>query len=250
MKKILMVFALVILCVNQAQAAENPPLRIAVAANFSATAEEIAKDFWKKEGIKTEVISGSSGKLAGQIIQGAPFDVFLSADRAHLQELVRRGLVHEDALYDYAIGILVFFGQETTAERALEKQISSCRKLAIANPENAPYGKAALQTLDHLKLRDAVKERLVMGESIGQAMSFIESGAADCGFIALSQVKGVEGWDGRYVVIHETMHEKLVQSAVVLEKSSQQDAARKFIAYLLNKTTRARIIREAGYELP
>lgn len=232
-----------------AYALEAPVLRIAVSANFSVTAEKLAKDFEQKERVRSEIISGSSGKLSAQITHGAPFDILLSADRSHPQELLDNNLVRQNKISNYAIGILVFITKESHSQKNISEQIKACRKIAIASPEHAPYGKAAMQALEYLKLVDSSKPKVVIGESIGQAMSFLETGAADCGFVGLSQVKAASGFEGRYTIISSAMHKGLMQSAVLLENGKQPKAAQKFMEYLLSETARAQI-KEAGYELP
>jgi molybdate transport system substrate-binding protein len=248
-KTIYIVATIIFLLGKQVYAAENTILRIAVSANFTTTAEEIAKDFEQKEGIKTDIISGSSGKLVTQITQGAPFDVLLAADRSHPEKLAELGFAHPSGLADYAIGTLVFVGQTIATEGGIGQQISLCRTLAIANPDTAPYGKAAMQALGYLNLLEGNKLKLVTGESVGQAMIFIESGAADCGFVSLSQVLGKEKFNHRIIPIPDAMHERLIQSAAIMVNSQQRDAAQRFVAYLLSEPARAQI-KKAGYELP
>lgn len=237
------------LVANAAQAAENPPLRIAVATNFATTAEAIAGDFAKAEGVKTVVVSGSSGKLTAQIIHGAPFDVFLSADRIHPQQLARLGLVDRGRLHDYAVGTLTFIGREVDVKQGIAERVASCRAVAVANPESAPYGLAALQVLEHVKVTDAAKHRLVMGESVGQTMAFLTSGAADCGFVGTSQVREAPELAPRATPVASALHEPIAQSAVVLAASPRKETARRFMRALLGKAARARI-QEAGYGLP
>lgn len=228
---------------------ERAHLRIAVAANFSSTAEAIARDFEVQENVQVDIISGSSGKLATQMASGAPYDIFLSADRLMPEQLKQQKLAYQNKLFDYAVGIVVFIGKDANIKSDLKRQIDSCRTIAIANPEHAPYGKAAMQALKRLDASIEKSGRLVTGESVGQAMGFIESGAADCGFVALSQVIGKPDYEGRFVKSEPTMHEVLMQTGIILATSPQTGLAQKFFDTLLSEPSRSKI-KEAGYELP
>ena len=174
---------------------------VAVAANFVPPFREVAMEFEKATGHNVQVASGSSGNFYAQIMNGAPFDVFFSADNERPKLLEEEGLGVKGSRFTYAIGRLVLWSPDPNLVKGEDTLRSeSIKHLAIANPKTAPYGAAAMQTMQTLGLWETVQPRLVMGENLGQTLGFIESGNAELGFLALSQVmdpkmkgKGVAG---------------------------------------------------------
>lgn len=225
---------------------------VAVAANFAAPMNAIAAAFTRATGHQVGVSTGSTGALAAQVTNGAPFEVFLGADVATAGKLVTDGLAVPGTARTYASGRLALWspkeGYVDSAGAVLKA--GAFAHLAVASPKLAPYGAAALQALDALGLTAALTPRLVYGENIAQAYQFAASGNAELGFVALSQV-----WqDGRFTagsgwVVPRDLHAPLRQDAVLLAKGADHAAARALLEYLGGPSARA-IIASFGYELP
>ena len=221
-------------------------LRVAVAANFTAPARELAGLFKERSGHEAVLSFGSSGQFYAQITQAAPFDVFLSADAERPEKLVKDGLALAESRFTYAIGRLVLWSRDQRADAGEAALRQSFSKLAIANPAAAPYGGAALDVLRHVGLLDALRARLVQGTSIAQTFQFIESGNAELGFIALSQLEGRT--DGGRWLVPGQLHRSLQQDAVLLTQGQSNKAATEFLNFLKSVEARALIAR-FGYEL-
>jgi molybdate transport system substrate-binding protein len=226
-------------------------LSVAVAANFSAPMQQLAPLFEAASGHQLQLSYGSSGKFFAQITHGAPFQVLLSADAEIPRRLVQAGAAVPGSQFTYATGQLVLWraqGQAVDDGAALLRS-GAVQRLAVANPELAPYGRAAMETLTSLGLQRALAPRLVMGESIGQAYQFVASGNADWGLVALSQV-----WhDGQFSSgtgwrVPDTLHQPIRQDAVLLRPGEGQPAAVAFLAWLKTEPARA-VIRRFGYQL-
>lgn len=228
-------------------------LTIAVAANVRYAYDELATGFNKETGIAVRSVSGSTGKIASQIKSGAPYDVFISADNETPDALFKDGLA-ETKPRVYAYGVLVLW---TNKDFDLGKGLplladAKVQKIAIANPKLAPYGRASMQALASAKLDAAVESKLVYGESISQATQFVDSGAADIGFIAKSVVIApVMAGKGKWVEVPKGSYEPIAQAVVVLKHSAgaQSTNARKFADYLFTPKARA-ILAKYGYVLP
>ena len=221
-------------------------LRVAVAANFTAPARELAGLFKERSGHEAVLSFGSSGQFYAQITQAAPFDVFLSADAERPEKLVKDGLALAESRFTYAIGRLVLWSRDQRADAGEAALRQSFSKLAIANPAAAPYGGAALDVLRHVGLLEALRARLVQGTSIAQTFQFIESGNAELGFIALSQLEGRT--DGGRWLVPGQLHRSLQQDAVLLTQGQSNKAATEFLNFLKSAEARALIAR-FGYEL-
>ena len=226
--------------------AQAEPLRVAVAANFTAPARELAALFKESTGHEVQLSFGSSGQFYAQITQAAPFDVFLSADAERPQRLVKDGLALADRRFTYAIGRLVLWSRDQRANSGEAALRQPFEKLAIANPAAAPYGGAALDVLRNLGLLDQLRARLVQGTSIAQAFQFVESGNAELGFIALSQLEGRR--DGGRWLVPSSLHTSLQQDAVLLTRARDNKVATQFLNFLKSAEARALIAR-FGYEL-
>ena len=228
------------------QAAE---VNVAVASNFMAPMNMIAVEFSKDTGHVAKLSFGSTGMLYSQIRNGAPFQVFLSADAETPAKLEREGITLTGSRFTYATGALALWSSKAGFVDGGDDVLrnGNFNKLAVANPKLAPYGRAAFEVLTRMKLFDMLRPRFVMGENIGQAYQFVVSGNADLGFVALSQIMR----DGRLVggsawVVPAEMHSPIRQDAVILLAGSDNPAARALIAYL--KGPRARtIISSYGY---
>lgn len=205
------------------------PLTVAVAANAVKPLEELAQAFEEKTGRKVRVVSGSSGKLYAQILAGAPFDLFFSADQKLPMLLEQAGLAAPGSRRTYAIGTLVLWSakQGYLDGRGEILRQGGFRHLAIANPETAPYGAAARQVLENLGLWETLRPKLVTAESIGQAYSFIASGNAELGFVALSQLKESRA-GGSLWTPPKSLYEPIDQQVVVLKRAIRLEAAKEF----------------------
>ena len=231
--------------------ADAGEVQVAVAANFTAPMQRIAAEFEKDSGHKAALMSGATGKFYAQISHGAPFEVFLSADDETPARLEKDGLAVAGSRFTYATGRLVLWspreGYVDDKGEVLKK--GDFRHLAIANPRTAPYGAAALQVLGKLGLQPALTPRFVQGENIAQTHSFIVSGNAELGFIALSQVfrDGRLG-SGSAWIVPANLHEPIRQDAVLLAKGQSNPAAAALLKYLKGDKARS-IIKSFGYEL-
>ena len=221
-------------------------VHVAVAANFTQAAQEIARAFKAASGHDAVLSFGASGALYAQITQGAPYEVLLSADEERPRQSVAAGLALGETRFTYAIGRLALWSRDTRAaqgEAAL--RAGGPGKIAIANPASAPYGGAAIETLKALRLFDDLSPRLVQGASIAQTFQFAETGNAELAFVALSQVIGRS--DGSRWLVPQSMHKPILQDAVLLKTGVANDAARAFLAFLKGPQARA-IIERHGYE--
>jgi molybdate transport system substrate-binding protein len=232
-----------------ARAAEpSAKASIAVAANFAATANELARRFAAETGHEAVLSFGSTGTLYAQIANGAPFEVLLAADALRPLRAEAEGLAVPGTRFTYAIGTLVLWSRDpdlVDAEAAVLRRGDFAR-LAIANPKTAPYGVAAMQTLNALGLGAALRERLVMGTNIVQTFQFVATGNAALGFVALSQVAAERG--GSRWVVPSHLHDPILQDAVLLARGADNEAARAFLAFLRSPEAR-RIIEADGYRL-
>lgn len=223
--------------------------RVAVASNFLPTLRLLAEDFASQTGHRLRISSASSGKLYAQILNGAPFELFLSADSLRPQRLLAEGAVADGRIGTYARGRLVLWlpRRQTDAEgcRALLSSSPGLR-LAMANPRTAPYGQAAWQALTALGL-EPEKMNLVFGDNVAQAWTFANSGAVDGGLVAAAQLRPHH--PGCRWLLPEKLHSPLDQQAVLLERGEDNPAAQAFFRYLFGPTAR-RLIAQAGYQLP
>jgi len=225
-------------------------VQVAVAANFTAPMKLIAADFEKDTGHKAVLTFGATGRFYAQISNGAPFEVFLAADDETPARLEKEGAAVNGSRFSYATGKLVLWsaqpGMVDAHGEVLKK--GDFKKIAIAAPKLAPYGAAAVETMNKLGLQAALEPRLVQGESIGQAFSFVSTGNAELGFIALSQVyEGGKIKSGSAWMVPENLHSPIRQDAVLLTKAKDSKAAVQLMAFL--KTDKARaVIRSFGYE--
>jgi molybdate transport system substrate-binding protein len=220
---------------------------VAVAANFTEPAKEIASLFQKKTGHEAILIFGASGAFYAQITQGAPFEVFLSADEERPRLAVENGFAVPESRFTYAIGKLVLWSKVvdvTNGEAALKA--GNFSKLSIANPASAPYGSAAVETLKALGLFDALQPRIVQGSSIAQAFQFVDTRNAEVGFVALAQLYG--NTEGTRWLVPEKLHTSIRQDAVLLKKGADDEASIAFLAFLKGPEARS-IIERFGYAL-
>jgi len=218
---------------------------VAVAANFTQPAKDIAASFQAVTGHTAVLSFGASGQFYTQITQGAPFEVFLSADNERPKKAVDEGFGVSGSVFTYAVGKLVLWSKTpgVSASEAALKQ-GKFAKLSIANPKAAPYGVAALETIAALGLTEAIKPKLVEGNNITQAWQFVDTGNAELGFVALSQVIGKT--EGSSWVVPEKLYQPILQDAVLLKTGADKPAAAAFLAFLKGPQARA-IIEKYGY---
>lgn len=234
-----------ILLVQSAQAAE---VSVAVAANFTKPAEEIGKAFTAKTGDTVSFSFGATGALYTQATQGAPFEVFLSADNKRPAQAVKDGIGVEGTVFTYAIGTLVLYAPSLdVSDGAAVLAANGFQHIAIADPKTAPYGAAALESIEKLGLTAALAPKQVVGENISQTLQFVESGNAELGFLALSQVVGKPSTAVWPVPAED--HSPILQDAVLLKTGEADPAAKAFIDFLKGEEARA-IISKFGYALP
>lgn len=226
-------------------------ITVAAASDLNLALKDIAQRFETRSGTKVKLTFGSSGNFFSAIQNGAPYDVFFSADVEYPRQLDRSGLVEPGTLFEYAVGRLVLWapanspldvnqGLRLLAETAV-------RKIAIANPKHAPYGRAAVAAMRASGVYEKAEPKLVLGENISQTFQFVETGNAEVGLIALSLVShpsnssrgGVPDIEGKYWMVRPEMYPPIHQAAVVLKSSRQKEAAKKFLEFVKSDEARA-----------
>ena len=225
-------------------------VQVAVAANFMAPMKQIALTFEKETGHKTQLISGATGKFYAQITQGAPFEVLLSADDETPRALETAGLAVLGTRFTYATGKLVLWSAQAGLVDAQGEVLKKggFSRLAIAAPKIAPYGAAAVETIAKLGLTTSLTPKLVTGETIGQTFSFVSTGNAELGFVALSQIyEGGKIKSGSAWIVPDKLHSPILQDAVLLTKGKDNPAALALLAFLKSDKARA-VIRSFGYQ--
>ncbi len=223
-------------------------VNVAVAANFTEPAKEIAQLFQSRTKNRAILSFGATGQFYTQITQGAPFQVFLSADEKTPKKLADGGLAVADSLFTYAIGKLVLFSTNktlVTGEQTLRD--AKFNKLAIADPATAPYGAAAVETMTALGIYDALSPKIVQGANIAQAFQFVDTGNAELGFVALSQVIARQG--GSRWMVPAILYATIRQDAVLLRSGEGNEAAKAFLAFMKGPEA-AKVMEKYGYGTP
>ena len=218
-----------------AQAGE---ITVAAASDLNFVFKEVVADFEKRTGSTVKLSMGSSGNFYAQLSNGAPFDLFFSADIGYPKKLEEAGLAEPGTLYTYAVGRIVIWAPKGSpidvgglGIKAL--QHPSVKKIAIANPKHAPYGRAAVAAMEHFKVYEAVKGKLVLGENISQTAQFVQTGGADIGIIALSlAVAPAMKETGAFWEVPVAAHPRLEQGAVALKAAKDSKTARAFLDYI------------------
>ena len=236
-------------------AAGGREINVAAAADLNSALTEIAASFKKQTGITVKLSFGASGALTQQIQNGAPFDLFFSADMDYPKQLAEAGQAEASSLYRYAIGGLVLWVPADSPLDVEHKGMNvltdpSVKKIAIANPQHAPYGRAAVAAMKHVQLYDQVSDRLVMGENISQAAQFVESGNAQVGFVALAHVTSpaMQG-KGKYWQIPAEAYPPLDQGLVIISRSRRKKQAAAFVEYIKSPGA-AKVFSRYGFTLP
>jgi molybdate transport system substrate-binding protein len=223
-------------------------VNVAVAANFTEPAKEIAQLFQSKTKNRAILSFGATGQFYTQISQGAPFQVFLSADEKTPKKLADGGLASAGNVFTYAIGKIVLFSANktlVTGEQTLRD--AKFNKIAIADPTTAPYGAAAVETMKALGIYDALSRKIVQGANITQAFQFVQTGNAELGFVALSQVIARQG--GSRWMVPTNLYSAIRQDAVLLRSGEGNEAAKAFLAFLKGPEA-AKVMEKFGYGTP
>jgi len=250
--------AVVLLCVlgeAGVESARAGEVTIAAAADLNYAFKEIVGGFEKNTGIHVKLSLGSSGNFFSQIQNGAPFDLYFSADVRYPQKLIESDHAVASSLYRYAIGRIVVWipnGSPLAVEHlGMEALLDpSVKRIAIANPKHAPYGRAAVAAMQHFRVYDRVKDRLVFGENVSQAAQFVSSGASDVGIVALSlALAPTMKSAGKYWQIPDSAHQPIEQGAVVLKAAKNPDDAKAFLNFLRGAEAR-QIMTCYGFVLP
>jgi molybdate transport system substrate-binding protein len=230
-------------------------ITVAAAADLNSALTEIAASFKKQTGITVKLSFGASGALTQQIQNGAPFDLFFSADMDYPKQLADAGQAEASSLYRYAVGGLVLWVPADSPLDVEHKGMNvladpAVKKIAIANPQHAPYGRAAVAAMKHVQLYDQVSDRLVMGENISQAAQFVESGNAQVGFVALAHVtsSAMQG-KGKYWQIPTEAYPPLDQGLVIISRSRRKKQAAAFVEYIKSPGA-AKVFSRYGFTLP
>jgi len=254
MKKIVTLLAALIvpfifLSASAVSAADKEVITVAAASSFSYALTEMKAGFEANGRRGVRLVFGSSGLLARQIQGGAPFDVFISANSGFMDDLVNSGAVDADSMRSFARGVLVLAVRNEAGDNIrglkslLDKRI---RRVAIANPSHAPYGRAAVEALKKMGLLEKIRKKLVYGENVRQALQFVESGNASAGFIALSIAKrpGI-----KTIVVDPSLYNPIEQTVAVVKTTAHGKAAEEFIDYLTGAEG-MRILRKYGFKKP
>ena len=254
MMKLAQAASLVCVLLSAARPAAAQPLTIAAASDLQAVFPEVAARFEKETGRKVSLAFGSSGNFFTQIENGAPFDLFFSADIDYPRRLEAAGQTERGSLYSYAVGKIVLWARADAGidvGRGLSVLTDArVRRIAIANPVHAPYGRAAVAALQRAQLYDRVKAKLVVGENISQAAQFVQSGNAEAGILALSlALAPALRTSGSYVEIPQSHYSPIAQAAVVLRASRNKEAARQFLAFI-RRPDIVRLMQDFGFAVP
>lgn len=244
----LALFTFSALCLSVAHADE---VQVAVAANFTAPIQAIAADFEKDTGHKLVASYGATGQFYTQIKNGAPFEVFLAADDSTPAKLEKEGDTVAGTRFTYAVGTLALWSAKEgyVDDQGAVLKANQYQHLSIANPKAAPYGLAATEVLDKLKLTEATQAKIVEGQNISQAYQFVSTGNAELGFVALSQIyKDGKITSGSAWIVPNTLYSPIKQDAVVLSKGKDNAAAKALMEYLKGPKAAA-IIKSYGYAL-
>ncbi len=247
-------FTMVLLSLPIAGTTAAQDIRVAAAADLKFAMQDVAAQFETKTGRKVDVTYGSSGNFFSQLQNGAPFDLFFSADIDYPRKLESADFAEPGTLYEYAVGrIAIWTPADAKADvvRLGWKTLldASVQKIAIANPEHAPYGRAAVAALEKAGIYEQVKPKLVYGENISQAAQFVQSGNAQAGIVAMSLAVSPGMKDGKRWEIPADMHPPIEQAAIVLKNSANKDGARAFLEYVKSETGRATLAKY-GFTFP
>ena len=243
-----------VMVLPMARATRAQEIRVAAAADLEFAMKDVAAQFEKQTGTKVDVTYGSSGNFFSQLQNGAPFDLFFSADIGYPRTLEAAGLAEPGTVYEYAIGRIAIW---TPADAKVDvvrlgwKTLLDARvqKIAIANPEHAPYGRAAVAALKKAGIYDQVKAKLVYGENISQAAQFVQSGNAQAGIVAMSLAVSPGMKEGKRWEIAVDMHPSIEQAAILLKTSKNKTSASAFLKFVKSEVGRA-TLSKYGFTIP
>ena len=242
--------ALALILAAQMNAVWAGQVTVGVATNFLVPARDVAGAFMKASGHKVVLVGGSSGKLAAQVLAGAPFDVVLSGDAQRIDLLIDEEAVSAESRVTYAIGRLVLWAPEELplkGDGLSTLDIGRKGRLAVANARLAPYGLAAQQALKTAKVFEKVQDRLVYGENIGQTFAIVATGNVKAGLVALSQIKSLEqDKRGKMILVPDSMHAPIRQDGALTRRGQNNEVARAFLSFLKTDAAKA-IILKFGY---
>lgn len=243
--------SLIAVAVIASSVASAESINVAVASNFTHPVKEIAKQFEQATQNKVELSFGSSGKFYAQIVNGAPYEVFLSADQAKPEALIKEGMAVANTRFTYALGELALWSADPEKVDAFGKVLDKgeFHRLALANPKLAPYGLAALQTLETLELTDKTRTKWVKGVNIAQTYQYIDSANADLGFVALSQItENNKITHGSVWIVPDEFYLPIRQDAVLVKGAERNATAQAFLDYLKSDEAQ-KIIQSYGYKI-
>lgn len=249
------ILALMVICGASLTAwAQKPTVRVAAAADLKFAMNEVAETYEKQTGTKIEVTYGSSGNFFAQLQNGAPFDVFFSADIDYPRKLEAAGLAEPGRLYEYAVGRIVIWmpaDAKVDVSRLGWNALldASVQKISIANPEHAPYGRAAVAAMRKAGIYEQVKPKLVLGENISQAAQFVQSGGAQAGIVALSLAISPAMKEGKQWEIPAEQYDPIEQAAIVMKNAKEKEAALRFLDYVKSETGR-KTLKKYGFTFP
>jgi len=230
-------------------------IAVAAAADLNPAVKELAVRYQQRSGTKASISFGASGTFYSQIQSGAPYDVFFSADAEYPTKLAEAGLIEKSSLRTYAVGHLVLWVPNTVnldlSQLKMDVLVQSAvRKVAIANPDHAPYGRAAVAALQHFGLKGVVGEKLVFGENVSQAAQFVQSGNAQAGLIPMSlAMSPAMKASGRYWELPADSYPQIQQAVGVLSASKHKQAAQAFVDFVTSPEGAA-VLRQYGFALP
>lgn len=252
-RRFLLLLTMMAVALARSSAARAQELAIAAASDLQAVFPAVVAQFEKSSGHHVQVTYGSSGNFVAQIQNGAPFDLFFSADIDYAKRLESTGLAEPDSVYEYAVGKIVLWTRKDSGVdvgRGLAVlRDERVRRIAIANPQHAPYGRAAVAALKHEGVHDAIQNKIVLGENISQTAQFVQSGNADVGIIALSLAMAPKAKEmGTYAEIPAGSYPPIAQAAVIVKASTNKTLARDFLAFMKRPETIA-LMQSFGFTM-
>jgi len=252
-RRFLLLLTITTVALARSSAAMAQDLAIAAASDLQAVFPAVVAQFEKSSGHHVQVTYGSSGNFVAQIQNGAPFDLFFSADIDYAKRLESTGLAEPGSLYEYAVGKIVLWtrkdsGIDLTRGLAVLRE-DRVRKIAIANPQHAPYGRAAVAALKHDAVYDVIASKIVLGENISQTAQFVQSGNADVGIIALSLAMAPKAKEmGTYAEVPAGSYPPIAQAAAIVKASKNKTVARDFLAFMKRPDTIA-LMQSFGFTM-
>jgi len=250
-RKLHLIAFLAMVCISRCAAQE---ITAAAAADLQFAMQDIADRFQKETGRTVKLIYGSSGNFFQQLQNGAPFDIFFSANLDYAKQLEAAGLTEPGSYYQYARGkIVIWVPKDSKLDVSSGLQVllnPSIKKIAVANPQHAPYGQAAVAAMQKEHIYDKVQDKLVLGENISQTASFVVSGSADVGIVALSLAMSPNMKDrGRYAEIPSDEYPPIEQACVILRSSKNKEAAKQFLSFF-ERPAIGDVLKSYGFEVP